>query len=274
MRAHLAARERGLPLIIGTEFTLRDGTEARGCSPPTAQATAILAASSRAAGALAAKGSYALTRDDLEGRSAGCLALWLPRHRARTLPAAQLAHGRWLRERFGDARGSPSSCSPAAAMRGGSSALRRARPSRWRCRWWRPATCTCTCAPPRAAGHAHRDPPAARRCSRRATRCIRTASGTCAAARGCASSIRRRCWPRRARSPSAAASRSTSCATSTRKRSCRPARRPTESSARARPHAAACALSLAAAAAPAEVRELIEHELALIAELQATSPTS
>ena len=64
VRAHMAARERGLALIIGTELTLRDGTKL------------VLHATDRASyGDLAqlitrgrrnaAKGRYALTRDDV-----------------------------------------------------------------------------------------------------------------------------------------------------------------------------------------------------------------
>ena len=79
--------------------------------------------------------------------------------------------------------GSRSSCSRPGRIAAGS---RRCRNSAGRsaCRWWRPATCTCTCAAgarcrtcsrPRASG-----PP----WTARATRCSRTASGTCGPLRG------------------------------------------------------------------------------------------
>jgi error-prone DNA polymerase len=78
VRAYVAARECGLPLIVGTELALDDGPKL------------VLLATSRAGyGGLselitqgrraAAKGSYRLTRGDLEAaRLEECLALWIP----------------------------------------------------------------------------------------------------------------------------------------------------------------------------------------------------
>ncbi|MET0345405.1 MAG: PHP domain-containing protein, partial [Casimicrobiaceae bacterium] len=77
VRAHLAAKSAGLPLVIGSELTLDDGT------------TLALYATDRASyGDLAqlitrgrrnaAKGSYALSRDDVAALAPRCLALWLP----------------------------------------------------------------------------------------------------------------------------------------------------------------------------------------------------
>ena len=78
VRAHIAAKEHKLPLIIGSEFTLDDQTRF------------ILLATDRASyGRLshiitvarrqADKGDYCLTREMLEQhRPVGCLALWLP----------------------------------------------------------------------------------------------------------------------------------------------------------------------------------------------------
>ena len=93
VRAHAAARECGLPLIIGSEFTLADGLR-----------LVCLATSRRGYGALARlitrgrraapKGCYTLGRADLEDGLEDCLALWLPG----PLPAAD--DGVWLRERF------------------------------------------------------------------------------------------------------------------------------------------------------------------------------
>lgn len=77
VRAHLAARDAGLPLVIGSEFTLADGLKL------------VLYATDRATyGDLAqlitrgrrnaVKGTYALTRADVAALAPRCLALWLP----------------------------------------------------------------------------------------------------------------------------------------------------------------------------------------------------
>ena len=77
VRAHVAAKSAGLPLVIGSEATLGDGTKL------------VLLATDRASyGDLsqlitrgrrsAEKGSYALTRDDVAAFAAGLLALWVP----------------------------------------------------------------------------------------------------------------------------------------------------------------------------------------------------
>ncbi len=93
VRAHAAARDCGLALIIGSEFTLADGLR-----------LVSLATSRRGYGALARlitcarraapKGRYVLDRRDLEDGLDECLVLWLPG----PLPAVE--DGTWLRERF------------------------------------------------------------------------------------------------------------------------------------------------------------------------------
>jgi error-prone DNA polymerase len=93
VRAHAAAREARLPLIVGSEFTLTDGLR-----------LVCLATSRRGYGALsrlitkgrraAAKGRYQLGRADLAEGLEDCLALWLPG----PVPVAEEA--RWLQERF------------------------------------------------------------------------------------------------------------------------------------------------------------------------------
>ena len=106
VRAHVAAREHALPLIIGSEFRFVDGLQ-----------LVLLAASRGGYGQLcrlitrarraASKGSYRLTRDDLAPTTGApsneaphalddCLALWLP---GKTLCAAD---GRWLTGLFSD----------------------------------------------------------------------------------------------------------------------------------------------------------------------------
>ncbi|MDD5249027.1 MAG: error-prone DNA polymerase [Rhodocyclaceae bacterium] len=97
VRAHVAAQAAGLKLLIGTEITLADGLRL------------VLLAQNRAGyGNLSAlvtlgrrraqKGAYVLTRHDLEGWDGGgvpdCLALWIA-------PADALdADARWLAEHF------------------------------------------------------------------------------------------------------------------------------------------------------------------------------
>ncbi|HNJ75899.1 MAG TPA: error-prone DNA polymerase [Azospira sp.] len=98
VRAHVAAKEAGLKLLIGSEFTLVDGTKL------------VLLAQNRAGyGNLSAlitlgrrraeKGAYRLTRGDLESLIPGravpdCLCLWLADE------DDEPNTGRWLAERF------------------------------------------------------------------------------------------------------------------------------------------------------------------------------
>ena len=100
VRAHLAAKEVGLPLVIGSELTLVDGTR-----------IVLHATDRRSYGDLtqlitrgrrkAAKGRYALDRRDVEELAPRCLALWLPRVDPRSAPpAAMLDAGRWVSGTF------------------------------------------------------------------------------------------------------------------------------------------------------------------------------
>jgi error-prone DNA polymerase len=94
VRAHAAAKEVKLPLIIGTEVRLTDGPRL------------VLLATERAGyGHLCAlitqgrmrspKGSYSLSPSDLDDGLPGCLALLLP-----DLDGADAANARWLAARF------------------------------------------------------------------------------------------------------------------------------------------------------------------------------
>jgi error-prone DNA polymerase len=77
VRAHLAAKDVGLPLVVGSEFALDAGLR-----------LVLLARDRESYGDLcqlvtrgrrsAGKGSYRLTRDDVAGLGARCLALWVP----------------------------------------------------------------------------------------------------------------------------------------------------------------------------------------------------
>jgi len=106
VRAHVAARDHGLPLIVGSEFRIADGpklvllaTNRRGY----AQLCRLITRGRRAA----AKGSYRLqcsdfaSVTDVSAETAkatlvldDCLALWLPEH------APDDLHGRWLADLF------------------------------------------------------------------------------------------------------------------------------------------------------------------------------
>jgi len=77
VRAHLAAKELGLKLVIGSELTLADGLK-----------LALYATDRESYGDLAqlitrgrrnaVKGRYALTRDDVAAFGSRCLAVWFP----------------------------------------------------------------------------------------------------------------------------------------------------------------------------------------------------
>jgi error-prone DNA polymerase len=78
VRAHIAARDRGLRLLIGSEFALADGARLVLLAPDRAaygNLSTLVTAGRRAA----KKGEYRLTREDVEREASGCLALWLPR---------------------------------------------------------------------------------------------------------------------------------------------------------------------------------------------------
>jgi error-prone DNA polymerase len=114
VRAHLAAKEHGLPLIIGTELNCLEPTPAgrpqgEGQDGPSQLKVIVLATNRASYGALSRliskarratrKGCYSLTRADLEDALPGCLIIWLPRVDKAGLQR-QEQDGRWLRERF------------------------------------------------------------------------------------------------------------------------------------------------------------------------------
>ena len=100
VRAHLAAKEVGLKLIIGSEFTLTDGLK-----------LALYATDRESYGDLAQlitrgrrnakKGAYALTRDDVAALGSRCPALWFPSLDLRADDGATArAHARWMADIF------------------------------------------------------------------------------------------------------------------------------------------------------------------------------
>ncbi|HWH42717.1 MAG TPA: error-prone DNA polymerase [Usitatibacter sp.] len=99
VRAHVAAKEAGLELIVGSEFTLVDGvklvllaTSLRGYE--TLCETITLARRA------APKGEYRLARTDIPARPAGLLALWIPAGAASADGDEALATARWVAEHF------------------------------------------------------------------------------------------------------------------------------------------------------------------------------
>ncbi|MDH3316693.1 MAG: error-prone DNA polymerase [Gammaproteobacteria bacterium] len=77
VRAHLAAKEGGIPLIVGSEVKLRDGPKLVLLATDRAaygRLSGLITAARRAA----EKGSYHLSLKDLENGLDGCLALLLP----------------------------------------------------------------------------------------------------------------------------------------------------------------------------------------------------
>ena len=102
VRAHVAAKDCGLPLIIGTEIRLEDGPKLvlLACDRDGYGNLSELITTGRRRGA---KGRYSLSRSDLEDGLPGCLALFLPPHPC-PLPQGgegdRLEQARWLAERF------------------------------------------------------------------------------------------------------------------------------------------------------------------------------
>ncbi len=98
VRAHVAAKEHGLPLIVGAELRCRDALQVVALATDRASYGALSRLISRARRA-APKGDYRPERADLENALDGCLLLWLPRAGRAPLPEHE-EQGRWLRERF------------------------------------------------------------------------------------------------------------------------------------------------------------------------------
>jgi len=98
VRAHVAAKEHGLPLIIGTELKCLDKLKLVVLATDRASYGAMSRLISKARRATR-KGCYALARADLEDALAGCLIIWLP-HADKAARQGQEEEGRWLRERF------------------------------------------------------------------------------------------------------------------------------------------------------------------------------
>ncbi|MDP9083401.1 MAG: error-prone DNA polymerase [Pseudomonadota bacterium] len=98
VRAHVAAKRCALPLIIGTELRCLDDLKLIALATNRASYGAMSRLISRARRATV-KGRYAIARTDLENALDGCLIIWLP-NAERVGSRRQEKDGRWLRERF------------------------------------------------------------------------------------------------------------------------------------------------------------------------------
>jgi error-prone DNA polymerase len=103
VRAHTAAKEYGLKLIVGSEVALDDGLRLVLLAPNHA-AYADLSELITTARRQASKGEYQLSRDEIVRFSRHLLAIWLPPADPSPDDAA------WLRWTFADRAGSRWNC--------------------------------------------------------------------------------------------------------------------------------------------------------------------
>ncbi|HSS69897.1 MAG TPA: error-prone DNA polymerase [Casimicrobiaceae bacterium] len=96
VRAHIEAKKCGFRLLIGSEFRLDDGLCFVLLATDRASYCKLAALITRGRRS-AVKGSYRLTRADIAGGVAGCLALWLPGR------SPDIEEARWLATRFPNA---------------------------------------------------------------------------------------------------------------------------------------------------------------------------
>ncbi|WP_430390074.1 error-prone DNA polymerase [Dyella sp. 20L07] len=95
VRAFEAARDTGVPLIVGAEFQLEDGPKLVLLCENLLGYTSLCALITRGRRS-AHKGTYRVTREDFSDALPGTLALWLP------APEPIPEHGTWLRNLFQD----------------------------------------------------------------------------------------------------------------------------------------------------------------------------
>ena len=138
VRAHVAAKEHGLKLIVGAEFRLADGPKLVLLATDR-EAYSNLSQLITAARRRSRKGSYRIVWDDLDAGVPGCLALLVPDEQPKLKDAQRLARlfpGRaWIAAELTAGR---------TTGRGSKRCLISAAPRS--CRSPQPATCTCTCA--------------------------------------------------------------------------------------------------------------------------------
>jgi error-prone DNA polymerase len=95
VRAYQASNETGLKLIVGAEFQLDDGPKLVLLCENKRGYTGLCQLITRGRRA-SGKGTYRLTRADLQDGLPGTLALWIPQQQP------DITHGRWMRVTFGD----------------------------------------------------------------------------------------------------------------------------------------------------------------------------
>ena len=98
VRAHVAAKEHGLQLIVGAELRCSDDLKLVALATSRAGYGALSRLISQARRAVK-KGTYRLVREHLEHALDGCLLIWLPAE-GRAVTPLHLEQGHWLRERF------------------------------------------------------------------------------------------------------------------------------------------------------------------------------
>ncbi|HRE13989.1 MAG TPA: error-prone DNA polymerase [Usitatibacteraceae bacterium] len=99
VRAHVAAKRIGLPLIVGTELRLDGGLRLVLLAESLAgyeQLCELVTHARRAA----PKGRYRLARTDFPAHPEGLVALWLPGEGAAVEEGASVEEGVWVRDRF------------------------------------------------------------------------------------------------------------------------------------------------------------------------------
>jgi len=100
VRAHVAAKEHELPLIIGAELCTTDDLKCVALATSRTGYGALSRLISRARRA-SDKGSYRLERAHLEHALDDCLLIWLPdAGRGRGAAVRHLEQGAWLRDRY------------------------------------------------------------------------------------------------------------------------------------------------------------------------------
>ena len=109
VRAHLAAKDAGLHLVVGSEFTLDDGTRLVLLAPDRAAYGDLCQLITRGRRS-ADKGRYRLSRADVAAFAAGLLALWLPPRELQLEAAATV----------GDATAGANAAAPAGLAAAGS----------------------------------------------------------------------------------------------------------------------------------------------------------
>jgi error-prone DNA polymerase len=109
VRAHLAAKDAGLHLVVGSEFTLDDGTRLVLLAPDRAAYGDLCQLITRGR-RNADKGRYRLSRADVAAFAAGLLALWVPPRGLELVAPATI----------GDTPAGTSAAAPAGGVAGGS----------------------------------------------------------------------------------------------------------------------------------------------------------